>query len=187
MKIFQYGINTLHIANSNLREEKRRLRDVSLDRLISLLVYDSYARLGTGIEIETGNYYKFLDFCRSISKKDSDFKVGILDAHGKNYFGRWYYSDGIFPKSVQKWIDEYDGIYDLLLLHVCNTEHVKPIIKKSMAVVPTDDVCHMLNIAGTEHLLVIPGKGAVSFNKNTISKLPSYNLLEYLQSYVPSA
>ena len=188
MKVFQSGNNTLYIADSMLNEDRRILktfRDVPLERLISYIVDAAYISLGTGYEQE--NIGKFLDFCKSLSNKDGDFKVGILDAHGSAHSGKWCYSDGIIPKSVQKWIGEHDGVYDLLLLQVCNPTGIKPIIKKSLAVVPTDDVGLRLNSdIGIEHLLVIPDRGAVPFGKDKIAKLPSYDLMGHLQCYVPS-
>src|SRR4030042_3134830 len=187
MKVFQSCNNTLYIANSMLREERRKfksLRDVSLERFIAYLVNSAYGRLGIGSDPE--NIGKFLGLCKSLSNKDGDFKIGILDAHGKYYHDKWHYEDGINPKSVQKWINEQDGVYDLLLLHVCNPKQAKPNVKKSLAVVPTDEVCYLLNFAGIEHLLVIPDKGAVPFREEKITNLPSYNLLVNLQRYIPS-
>jgi len=186
MKIFQSGINTLHIADSRLREHTnlKSFRDIPLDRIIPYLVDSAYRRLG----IKSEDISKFLDFCKETSKKNGGFKVGILEAHGKYFFGKWCYQDGFVPKSVQKWIDEYDEVYDLLLLQVCNPKYAKPVIRKPIAVVPTNNVGHLLNSdIGIEHLVVIPNKGALHFNSDMINRLPQYNLLEYLQSYIPSA
>ena len=178
MRIFQSGINTLHIANSMLKEERRISRDCSLEKLIPYLIDTAYRRLG----IENTN--EFLDFCKKTTQRDNEFSVGILDAHGEYHFSRWYYSDGIIPKSVQKWVDENDGVYDLLLLHTCNPQGVKPIIRKSMAVVPTDHVSLMPG--GKDNLLVMPNKVSAPFNADITSRLPQYNILKDLQPYIPS-
>jgi len=185
MKVFQSRNNTLYIANSMLREERRdlkSLRGIPQERFISFLVQSAYRRLGIGCENDR-NIDKFIEYCKRITNKSGDFKVGILDAHGS---GKWYYQDGITKKSVQKWIDQHDGVYDLLLLHVCNPEHFKPIIKKSLAVVPTDTITLLLAHAGIEQLLVIPNKGTMPFNDNKITQLSTYNHLENLRLYAPS-
>lgn len=103
-------------------------------------------------------------------------------------FGKWCYEDGFIPKSVQGWIDKNDGVYDLLLLQVCNPRHVKPVIRKSIAVVPTDTVSpYLTSVCGIEHLLVMPDRGALQFTSDRINRLSQYNLLECLQPYIPSA
>ena len=120
MRIFQSGINTLHISNQILREHGKfgTFRDVPLDANVRYLTWRAYDDLCDFNKSE--DVSKFQDACRVISKKGDDFRVGILYAHGTYLFGKWCYQDGLFPKSVQRWIDKYDGVYDLLLLQVCN-------------------------------------------------------------------
>jgi len=177
VKIFKSGIHSFHISNSCLREERRGLKSLSripLDKFIAFSVDTVYVRLGIGYE---ENQKKFLEFCKKFSNTGNNFSVGILNAHGDNFFGKWVYYDGLFPKSVQSWVDKMDGVYDLLLICVCNPGHKNLFIRKSTAVVPTDDVCMMLNIAGVKHKLVIPGQGTVSFDKKSIDLLPNLDLL----------
>ncbi|MBN2052567.1 hypothetical protein JW756_03615 [Candidatus Woesearchaeota archaeon] len=184
MKVFQSGYNTLYIADSILREEKRHLkslRGIPQERFISFLIQTAYRRLGIGFD-DPENIDKFLGYCRLLKGKNGSFRVGILYAHGS---GRWHYQDGIRKKSVQKWIDENDGIHDLLLLHSCNPENFKPRINKSLAVVPTDTI-KLWTAHSMENLLVIPNKGAVPFNDEKITMFPRYDQLECLQQYVPS-
>lgn len=183
MKVYNSGFNTLYISNSCLREHKRilkSLRKIPQERFIDFIIDSAYGRLGIGTEER--NIEKFMDFCRKFSGK-KEINTAILEAHGYNCFGKWCYDDGLMPKPIQGWIDEHDGNYDLLMLQVCNPYHEKPIIQKSMAVVPTDIVSFM-NTSCLEHLLVLPGEGAVPFNKKKIKKLPSNSLLKYLQPYV---
>lgn len=185
MKIFNLGINTLYMANSMLRENRRNLSSlskISLDKFVSFLVDDSYLRLGVGGY--GGEQKNFLDFCKNLLQKE-DISVGILNAHGDEFFGKWCYSDGLIPKSVQKWIDKYDGFYDVLLIHSCNPQHKRPVIRKSITVVPSDIFNMLSSIDLLEHKLVIPGEGYIPVNRKIIQKLPHYNLLNDLRAYIP--
>ncbi len=177
MKIFKSGIHSFHISSSCFREERRGLKSLSripLDKFIAFLVDTVYGRLGIGYE---ENQKNFLEFCKKFSNAGDNFSVGVLNAHGDNFLGKWVYYDGLFPKSVQSWVDKMDDVCDLLLICVCNPSHKNLFIRKSTAVVPTDDVSIMLNIAGVKHRLVIPGQGTVLFDKEDVALLPGRDLL----------
>ena len=140
MKIIQSGINTLHVSNAILREYRtlQTFRKFTPEQLSSLLTWKSYFDL---CDLDSGDIDKFQSYCREISGKEDNFRVGILMAHGTySLFGKWCYEDGFFSKPVQVWIDKNDGVYDLLLLHVCNPRNAKPTIRKSIGVIPTNNV-----------------------------------------------
>ena len=189
MKTFQYGRNTLYISNERLNEqEKRALMEspknrISGEELIRYIVNLAYLRLG----IYLNNQEKFIDFCKKVRGKTEDLRVGVLDAHGDSFLGRWCYLDGFFPKRVQSWIDEHDGFYDLLVLHSCNPKREKPIVRKSLAVIPTDNLGLLYSAmrGGIEHLLVIPEKGVIPFDRDKLNQLSGCDLLKRLQRYLP--
>jgi hypothetical protein len=188
MKVFHSGNTTLYIANSIFRQDRmmKSFKDVPIERVLDYIIKKVYRTLGIAGDSETID--KFLDFCQSYSNANGNFKIGILSAHGSMYFGKWFYNKGIIPRPVQKWIDENDGVYDLLLLEVCNPKGVKPTINKSLVVVPTHLVGLLYNSdVDLEHLLVIPHMGAIPIREDKITRLPKYPLFDNLQPYVSNA
>ena len=117
MKVIHLGIYHLYISDECWKEDgklaEKYAKRVSVEEF---LVSGALSRLG----VSYPNQKSFFDFCRALSGANGDFSVAMLSAHGGKFWGRWAYSDGFFPKSVQKWIDSVDGRHSLLLLHCCN-------------------------------------------------------------------
>lgn len=171
MIIHHAGINTLEISNECYNENRRTLRclnKISEDRFFNFLINDSYARLCIS------NPAEFLSQLEGVSGREIK-KVAILHAHGKRFFNTWTYSDGLFPKKVQTWIDKHDNNYDLLLLHSCNPGHFIPYRGRAIVLQPLSDLSILGNIAGDEHLLTVPGKSDFYLGKGGLKSLAGVN------------
>jgi hypothetical protein len=164
MKTYQIGKNTLNISNYCFNELRRGLKSLAKipeEKFASFLMGEAYSRLCISDQDE------FFKRCKELSGKEIQ-SAAILYAHGDHFFKKWTYEDGLLPKKVQTWVDQNDGKYDLLLLHSCNPIHEVPKISKSIAVVPNDYLSHILNLAGEEHLLMIPGQNVRYIGRNGI-------------------
>jgi hypothetical protein len=182
MKYFDLGRDHIYISNECLKEVRivpslKKLTEIEQARFCA---DSSYIRLGVGGYHAEKDH--FLEFCSELTGKTDELSVGILSAHGDNFFRKWCYSDGLFPPPVQKWLDANDGLYDLLLLDVCNSAHAMPNIRKSLTVVP-QGIISIMGRAYIDNKLIIPGKGEITVNSGIVEKLPDYNLLQDLIAY----
>jgi hypothetical protein len=69
--------------------------------------------------------------------------IAILDAHGYSIKKEWKYGEASLfwtrKRSVQKWVDEHDGEFDVLFLRCCNPDH-KIITSKKSALIWAQDM-----------------------------------------------
>lgn len=76
------------------------------------------------------------EFIRLYGERIRKPRVALLNAHGFDENGVWYFVDGSEVKEVQSWIDARDGEYGLLFLYCCNTGLLTPRARKSLLAIP---------------------------------------------------
>ncbi len=83
---------------------------------------------------------EFKRYCDRFAEKEGLRPYCILDAHGDQIQNKWTFTDGNRREPVQSWVDENDGQFGTLVLHVCNPQHALPHSRKSLILVSDGDV-----------------------------------------------
>jgi hypothetical protein len=83
---------------------------------------------------------KFNPKAEEILKKANS--IAILDAHGHLVRKKWKYKEaGLLwnrKRSVQEWVDEHEGKFDVLFLRCCNPGHITLKSEKSALIWASD-------------------------------------------------
>lgn len=83
----------------------------------------------------------FKDYIDAYGRIKGLERCALIAAHGGDSNGKWNYTDGKRKKlSVQNLINSLDGKYAALFFFVCNTGALTPKSKKSILVIPDQDV-----------------------------------------------
>jgi len=162
MRILQFERADIFVSPDLFHDIRMRLEEGEEDFGESDTVEyftDCESVLHNGIDSCTREYIQLFV---STSQKPKSF--AFLNAHGFCEKRSWMYSDGRRANKVQSWIDRYDDKYAVLVLLVCNTDHLTPRSKKSLLVVPDRSFRpHHLGLGEASLSLIYPEKGELDY------------------------
>lgn len=97
----------------------------------------------------------------------------FLQGHGRRHAPKWLYFDYGKEKLVQSWIDEYDGVYSLLIIGVCNCQNYSVHAKRSIVVHPNQSIglMTMMKLRGGYSRVYVPGFGYVEHEAQYLKKV----------------
>jgi hypothetical protein len=108
----------------------------------------------------------FSSWMDNYSKKRHNSDIGVLYAHGayaKGGFNRrkWVYDDSNMLHPVQEWVDEHDGLYNLLILCCYIPENGNIHSAKSLILMPDEAYNKSYIPISVKSKLYVPRKGLI--------------------------
>jgi hypothetical protein len=102
----------------------------------------------------------YLKIIQENFKKTGLEKKAILTAHGDSIKEHWYFFNEDAGYPVQRWINEMEGKYNLIILDVCNPKKSKINSEKSVVIHPNGGISNRLLMQEKAQLeLYLPGIG----------------------------
>jgi len=190
MKKLTLGNETIHISKNCFWDIERRFKEKPAEKsVIEKIVEKTSLDFGMiSIANNSSDVYGksyFLKFCKNILGLQAEPNIGVLYARGFYEKEQWIYYETVFKKrKVDGWINKNDGVYDVLIIHSDNKGALRPVVQKSIVIIPQGSVSSIQGHEG-ENLIVIPGRGAIPFNRMKLERVnfDFNNLLEKIERY----
>lgn len=158
MKKYMLDQGDLYLGDHDIKDHLKKVRNipqVSEKKSAQEFLDHKLEELGFGVNSKSR---ELVDLFGKIHNLD---RYALLAAHGDEY-GQWTYFDEGKEHTVQSWINKVDGKYSGILLCVCNPENYTPSSKKSVLLVPDNDIDLRNSNQNCIFSLILPEIGEVS-------------------------